>query len=57
MTALPKTKKKPAKKRQGTTKELDRLFSLVVRASGKCEADDGRPCNGPLQCAHGDHLR
>ncbi len=53
MTPIPKAKKKPTKRRQNMTKELDRLFSLVVRSVGRCEADDGRACNGPLQCAHG----
>lgn len=33
-------------------KRADTLFSLQVRAIGRCEADDGRPCKGPLQCAH-----
>ena len=33
-------------------READRLFSLLVRSVGRCEADDGRPCKGPLQCAH-----
>lgn len=35
------------------TEEADRLFSLVVRNVGSCGADDGRPCSGGLQCAHG----
>ena len=51
MTLIPKVVKK--RKKASVTKELDTLFSLVVRSVGKCEADDGRPCNGPLQCAHG----
>lgn len=32
--------------------KADKLFSLIVRSVGRCEADDGRPCKGPLQCAH-----
>lgn len=36
-----------------TIKKCDELFSLQVRSVGRCEADDGRPHNGNLQCAHG----
>lgn len=35
------------------TQEADRLFSLWVRSIGRCQAKDGRPCSGGLQCAHG----
>ncbi len=41
------------KKRQNLTKACDALFSQLVRSVGRCEANDGFPCSGPLQCAHG----
>jgi len=33
-------------------RKADKLFSLIVRNARRCQANDGRPCNGPLQCAH-----
>ncbi len=34
------------------TEEADKLFSLAVRSVGYCQIDDGKPCNGNLQCMH-----
>lgn len=51
MTAVKKKAKKPA--RRNYSKQCDELFSKLVRSVGVCEIDDGRPCSGVLQCAHG----
>lgn len=49
---------KPAKKakkspRQNYSAQCDAAFSKLIRLRGFCEADDGRPCAGYHQCAHG----
>ena len=45
-------KKKP-RRRVHVAKEADKLFAFLVRSVGECQAHDGRPCAGALQCAHG----
>jgi hypothetical protein len=51
----PERKSRPRKKRKGSkaamAREADRLWSLIVRSRGACEADG--PHNGALQGAHG----
>lgn len=58
--AQKKAKRKDKARRIGKPKEspsrqikrADAMFSLKVRSIGRCQADDGRPCKGVLQCAH-----
>lgn len=49
--SLPKPKKKKEKYKQS---KADALFSLIIRARGRCEAigKDDQPCGGRLQAAH-----
>ncbi len=49
VTPLPKKRKK-----KSPTKDMDRLFSLIVRNVGRCELAgyDDLECSGALQCAH-----
>ncbi len=43
-----------ARKKPSALKEADRLFSLIVRSRGVCEAAGTAPdCKGVLQCCHG----
>lgn len=53
VTPIPKAKKRKTTKKQSVGKQCDLLFSKIVRSVGKCEIDDGRPCKGWLECAHG----
>ena len=56
----PRRSRRPRKQRKTSRaamgRQADKLFSLIVRARGKCAWHDctaGSICSGPLQCAHG----
>lgn len=44
----------PVKRHKGLKGEADKLFSLVIRSQGYCEAKgyNNRPCSNQLQTAH-----
>lgn len=50
---IPKKKKRKKSKRQILEGKCDRLFSLIIRAGGKCESGRLARHGGTLQCAHG----
>jgi HNH endonuclease len=52
VTRLDKPKKRARPKKQSQTATADTLFSLIVRAPGKCVIL-GCPKTAGLQCAHG----